>query len=156
MTCIAPPRRSERGVTLPEILIVLAIIGLFLVIGLPNVNNYIRAARVRAGNDGIVSDLRLARYIAISNRTTATVTFDASARTWSYTDIHGATVVRTLEMGITFPTLTNTPVTFRSDGSLGTTAPTVVVQGTVTSTLTHQYTITVSSIGKVTSTLARL
>ena len=35
-------RRSERGVTLPEVLVVLAIIGLFVVVTVPALGNYIR------------------------------------------------------------------------------------------------------------------
>ena len=61
-------RAAERGVTLAEILVVLAIMALFIAVGVPALGNYIRASRVRSSNDTIVMDLRAARYIAITNR----------------------------------------------------------------------------------------
>ena len=152
--------RPERGVTLVELLVVVAILGLFMLVALPAIGNYIRAGRVRASNDGIVGDLKAARYIAITNRTTATVTFDQTARTWSYTDIHGRTITRTLELGTSFTTLTATPVTFKSDGSLSTSAATIVIEGRAANksdgtALLHQYTISAASTGRVTSVFLR-
>lgn len=141
----------ERGITLPEILIVLAIIGLFLLVGIPAINNYIKASKVRASNDALTGDLRTVRYIAITNRTTSTLTINQSAKTWTYTDIHGRTVTRTLEQGVSFSSVSGTPVTFQSDGSATTGAATIVLQGTVTPTVTHTFTISISTVGRVTS-----
>jgi len=148
-------RKAEGGVTLPEMLIVMAIMGLLMLIAIPSVSNYIRAAKVRVSNDGIVGDLRVARYIAITNRTTSTVTFDSTGKSWSYTDIHGRAVTRRLEPGISFATLTNVPVTFKADGSLSTSPATIRIESMVTGSVRHEFTITVNSVGKVSSTFVR-
>ena len=148
--------RSERGVTLPELLIVVAIIGLFALIAIPAIGNYIKAARVRASNDALVADLRLARYIAITNRTTNTVTFNQAGASYQFTDIHGATVTRKLEQFVSITSLTSTPIGFKSDGSLSTSAATVVIQGTVTPTVSYQFTISVSTVGRVSSVFAKV
>ncbi len=68
----------REGSPSPSSLVVVAIIGLFVLVTIPAMGNYIRAARVRASNDGIVADLRAVRYIAITNRTTATLNLRSS------------------------------------------------------------------------------
>jgi type IV fimbrial biogenesis protein FimU len=161
LTPIIRPRRESlrgqaRGVTLPELLIVVAIIGLFALLAIPAIGNYIRAARVRASNDALVADIRLVRYIAITNRTTTTITIDQSAGSYSYTDIHGRTVTRKLEQWVSFTSVTNSPISFRSDGSLSTNPATVVIQAMVTPTITYQFTIAVNSTGRVTSALLKV
>ena len=148
--------KNQRGVTLPEMLVVLAIIGMFVVVTLPALGNYIRASRVRVSNDVLMEDLRAARYIAITNHTTDSVTFDQAAGTYRYTDIRGALVVRRLESGVSFSSLTNTPITFTSDGSLSTSAPTIVILGTVMSGTSHQYTISVTTVGRSSSVFAKV
>ena len=146
--------RSERGVTLAELVAVVAIDGLFAAVAIPEMGSYIRAARVRSGNDGLVNDLRAARYIAVTNRTSETLTFNAGAGTYSYPDIRGNTVTRTLDTGVTM-TVTNGPVTFGADGGISTSPPTIVVTGRYNSSLTDTYTITVNATGKVTSAFVR-
>ena len=148
-----PGPNRYRGVTLPEILIVLAIMGLFILVAIPAVNNYIRASKVRTSNDVLLEDLRAARYVAITNRISSAVTIDQSAKTWQYTDIHGRSITRALESGVSFSSVTGSPVTFQSDGSAST-AATIVIQGTV-STLTHQFTISVTTVGRVSSVFTR-
>ena len=146
----------QRGVTLPEVLVVLAIIGMFVLVTLPAMGNYIRASRVRVSNDVLMEDLRAARYIAITNHTTNSVTFDQAAGTYRYTDIRGALVVRRLEFGASFSSLTNTPITFTSDGSVSTGAATIVILGTVMSGTSHQYTISVTTVGRSSSVFAKV
>ena len=147
---------SERGVTLPEVMVVLAIIGLFVVVTVPALGNYIRASRVRVSNDVLIEDLRAARYIAITNHTTNSVTFDQAAGTYRYNDIRGATVVRRLEFGASITSLTNTPITFTADGSVSTGTATIVIRGNVMSGVNHQFTISVTSVGRASSVFAKV
>jgi Tfp pilus assembly protein FimT len=155
---------AEGGVTITELLVVVAIIGLFVLVTIPAMGNYIRAARVRASNDGLVADLRAIRYIAITNRTASSLSLNQTARTWSYTDIHGATVTRTLEPGVTMPSLKAPPsgsslttltVTFKPDGSLSTPEAEIKIQGTAAQGVTHTWTISVSLTGRVSSVFTR-
>jgi prepilin-type N-terminal cleavage/methylation domain-containing protein len=58
-------RPSRRGFTLIEVLVVLALMGIILLIGLPSLFNYIRRSKVEGSLQGISSLIRLARLEAI-------------------------------------------------------------------------------------------
>ena len=148
-------RRRERGFSLAELLVVIAIIGLFCLVAIPAIGNYIRAGRVRAANDLLMTDLRAVRYIAITNHASGSLTIDGTAGTWTYSDIHGTTVSRTLENGVRF-TSGSATITFASDGTASTGATTIVIQGNVLPSVDHQFTISISTVGRMTSAFARV
>jgi len=147
-------RSSERGVTLPEMLTVLATIGLLVAVAVPALGNFLEAGKVRSSNDMVIADLRAARYIAITKRISNTVSFDVAARAYSYQDIRGNTVLRWLEPGVSLA-VTNGPVIFGTGGDISTSPPTIVISGAVGSTFTDQYTISVSASGRTTSVFTR-
>jgi prepilin-type N-terminal cleavage/methylation domain-containing protein len=60
----------DRGFSLPEVLIVLAIIGLAVAISVPLVSEMVNQARIRTAADQFSVDLRAARMIAVSKRAT--------------------------------------------------------------------------------------
>src|SRR5262245_5134611 len=150
-----PTRRHERGFSLAELLVVIAIIGLFCLVAIPAIGNYIRAGRVRAANDLLMGDLRAVRYIAITNHASGSPTIAGTAGPWSYTDIHGRTVSRVVDPGVRF-TSGNATVTFGSDGTATSGATTIVIQGNVLPSVDHQYSISITTVGRMTSAFARV
>jgi len=146
--------RSETGFSLAEMLVVIAILGLFCLIAIPAVGNYIRAARVRTANDLMMGDLRAVRYIAITNRVDSTLTIDTAGGTWNYADIHGTTVTRALEPGVTFQTGTPASVTFKPDGTTTAGGSSIVIRGNVTN-VNHTFTISITTVGRLSSVLVK-
>jgi len=155
-------RRGDAGFSLAELLVVVAIIGLFCLVAIPSVGNYIRAGKVRAGNDTLMGDLRAVRYIAITNHAAGSLTISLNTTTgiwsWTYSDIHGNSVNRTLEKNVRFttPSTGSTTVTFASDGTVSTGATTLVIRGNVLTNVDHQYTISVTTIGRLSSAFAKV
>jgi type IV fimbrial biogenesis protein FimT len=65
----ATPMR-ERGFTLIEAMITLAVLSLLLMIGLPGMNTWLQNSQLRASAEGIQSGLQLARAEALRRNTT--------------------------------------------------------------------------------------
>lgn len=156
MRLIAPGRAGNRasGVTLVEMLVVLAIIGFFLLISIPAIANYIRAAKVRTAVDTFAQDMATARTVAVTTRQTRTVTLASAVPTtgYSYVDVRGRTISRTMPDGVTIDTATNFPVVFTSLGGLSGSPATCTVRGRITPSKSHLYTLSVALTGKVDKT----
>ncbi|WP_255408635.1 GspH/FimT family pseudopilin [Chitinimonas sp. BJB300] len=65
--------RKQVGVTMVELVIVMAIIGLLAAIAVPNIMEFIKTSRVSAQTDALVNTFALARLKAISDRKVITV-----------------------------------------------------------------------------------
>ena len=63
-------RRSERGVTLPELLVVLAIIGLFALITIPAFRDFLNAFAVKTAAMQVRDVSRLSRQMAVARKST--------------------------------------------------------------------------------------
>ena len=143
--------RSQHGVTLPEMLVVLAIAGMFLLIAVPAGINYVRSARIRTAADVFVKDLQASRYVAVTMRQPRTVSLGSTppAASYQFIDVKGNTHVVDLPVGVTVETATNFPVTFTVLGALQGAPATATVMGRLTPTRSHVYTVTVGATGKV-------
>lgn len=67
---------SQRGFTLIEALVVVAILGVILLLGLPSLFNYIRRAKVEGTIQGVANLMRLARFEAIKEGVPVVVRLD--------------------------------------------------------------------------------
>ena len=86
---------AERGFTLPELLIVVTVLGLLLTAGLPQLADFIRNQRVKTASFDLFSTLVHARSEAIARNTQVTVTPTGGAWVNGWTvNGPGGTVIR--------------------------------------------------------------
>jgi len=140
--------RAQRGFSLPELLVVLAIIGAIVVISIPLVNEQIRIAELRAVSGELAVHLRAARMLAVTTHQDVAVTVSADpTNEITYPDSNGQT--RTLKMPGKVKILTGSTVsiTFHSDGSSG--ASSTVTTESAVSTATERWIMTVNTVGMV-------
>ena len=76
-------RRSVRGVTLLELLIVLVLMGLIAAMTIPIFGNGVSTTELKSAAREVATGLRLARSQAIAQRTESVLMFDVAARAFS-------------------------------------------------------------------------
>lgn len=143
-----PRRTTAAGFSLPELLVVIAIIGLAVAIAVPLVAEQVRQADCRGAADLLVADLKAARMCAIAKRPAGGLVFAVFAdpiNAYEYTDGRGRLRRVELPSGVRIVSST-TPLTFRTDGSLASTA-TTVLEATLTGGTLDRWTITTSVLG---------
>ena len=148
--------RTQRGFSLPELLVVLAIIGAIVAMSIPLVNEQIRIAELRAVSDQMAVHLRAARMLAVTTHNNVDVTISVDpTNTLSYPDSNGQT--RTIKMpGLVKIKSGSTPsITFKSDGSIAGTSSTITTESAV-STATERWILTVSTVGMVSVSHVRI
>ena len=138
--------RREAGFSLPEMLAVLALIGISIAIAIPLINEQVRIAEIRGCADQAGLDMRAARMIAVSKRKTIVMTINADpVNSYSYERTDGSTRTITMPSRVKITSGSSATVTFKSDGSTAA-AGTVIFQSQV-STQTEQWTMTVNTLG---------
>jgi len=139
---------KSRGFSLPELLVVLALIGIIAAMGVPFVNEQIRIAEVRSAADELGVHLRAARMIAVSHRKDIVVTVTADpGNTMSYEGTEGITRTITMPARVKIKSGSTATITFRSDGS--SLASSTVTAESAVSDKTERWTLTVSTVGLV-------
>lgn len=87
LSCHNDPRRL-RGFSLVEMLVVILILAILATFALPLVGTNVHE-RLDAASEVLVSDLELARSLAVSNASSYRVTFDTTAFTYSLKHVGG-------------------------------------------------------------------
>lgn len=142
--------KNAKGITLTELLTVLAIASLIILVALPSLGEWIRRARVRSATDIFSVDCRAARYNAVANRTSRDINIQLNPiNTYSYFDSAGKPIEVEMPVGVRIVSTTSNPITFTRTGGVSGGAKSVVIECDVASDLKHRYTINISAIGKI-------
>lgn len=70
--------KNKTGFTLIELMIVIALIGIITAVAAPSFVSYMRTKGVNYAADSLFADLHSAKSLAIKERVTATINFDAA------------------------------------------------------------------------------
>ena len=109
-------KMNKRGVTLIELVVVMAIIAIGAMLLVPNMGPWIQSYRLRTATRDITSTLRTAQMKAVSNNMEHRVSFDPVARTYILQRNSGGWVdegsAQTLPTGISIATNFGNTLTF--------------------------------------------
>ena len=146
---------GQPGFTLPELLIVLAIAGLALVIAVPLAAEQIRTVQSHAAAGQLATDIRAARMIAVSKRSTVTLQVDVDpTNAYQYTDAHGR--VRRIALPKQIRIVSSSPpISFGANGALAA-AATTVLEASVSGGVIDRFTVATSLLGVPTVTHQRV
>ena len=161
------PGGHAAGMTLPELLIVIAIVGIIAVVAIPNFNTFWRSYKASTAIDEMISDMRLARQLAVTRREIHTMAPLADpANSWTLTNTVTSTVERDGDMpeGVTI-SVAPTAFSFNPNGAC--TNPTtyagttpngqfVQVDAVISASRTDRYTIEISPVGRAKTTRVSL
>ena len=141
-------KHAEAGFTIAELLVVLALVGIVVAIGIPLVNEQVRIAEVRSAADQLAVHLRAARMIAVSHHKDIVVTVSADPiNELSYEGTNGETKTITMPGRVKITTGSTATITFHSDGSCG--ASSTVTTESAVSNATERWTLTVNTVGLI-------
>jgi len=125
----------QRGVTLPEVVVVVAIVAMAVLVAVPTTTDAIRGARLRSATRSLEATFRAARIVAVTQRRDMIVevrsgpappaTPGATENQYSFTDLRDLPRLERMPAGIRIVSSTN-PIVFRRNGTLDTEAVTVL------------------------------
>ena len=112
----------ERGVTITELMIVVAIMGGLTAVATPSLSRWLTSIRMESATREIASTLQLARVKAITQNTSTRIKFDTTANTYQMQQRNAADLTtwnnvdeaQKLPAGVRFVSVTGNPVTFQS------------------------------------------
>jgi prepilin-type N-terminal cleavage/methylation domain-containing protein len=138
----------ERGFSIGEMLVVIALIGITVALAIPLVNEQVRVANIRGAADQMATHLRAARMIAVSHRKDITVTVNIDpTNSYSYENTTGTMMTYSMPSQVVIKSGSSTSITFHSDGSAAA-ASTVTAESTVANAI-ERWTLSVNALGLV-------
>lgn len=144
-------RSRERGITLTELLIVLAVVAIIILVVVPAFVEWMRAYRVRTAAHQVQAELRLARNVAVALNSSVSVRFRRGEALW--TDAQGRERRFTLPPGVAIANLLDPVdgdmITFLNNGRVADAGRTLLIDGWVHDDVHHQYTVSLTAAGKV-------
>ncbi len=159
-------RHSEAGISLQEILIALAILGIITIVAVPNFNAYLKVLKGQTEVNEMVGAMNLGRQLAVTTRDIHEFEVQANpANTWQLRNTVTSEVVQSgdLTAGVTAEVVSL--FTFDSSGAcvnpttyVGTTPQTqyVQVQALIQGSTVDRYTLEVAPTGRIKSTRERV
>lgn len=123
-------RRDNSGFSLIELLVVIALIGLVVVVGYPNMMEWLDRYQVRGAASELASSIQLQRMRAVAQNTEFSIAFNADAGSYSLyqgdpdTGTMLDVIARALPIGVSFSGnddpigVANDVILFHPDGSL--------------------------------------
>jgi type II secretion system protein H len=99
--CRFKPRRARKGFSLPELLIVVVILGIVASIATPAISKTIRHQRVNRAAAIVAADLQNVFAMAGRQRAPVHLVADASHKSYSFSDRKSGTVFQTRNLGST-------------------------------------------------------
>ena len=147
-------RRNQGGFSIVEMLLVLAIMGIFITFAGPAFTQAYRAYRVRSTAQELTLALRAARQVAVSTRAASSLVVDTANRNYRWTDAKGRIRTWVLPNGVDFVTVNPATITFATNGTVATGSATLALQGTVAAGRADRWTLDLNTVGRVTSTFS--
>lgn len=142
-------RAGERGFSISELLVVVAIIGIAVAIGIPLAAEQVRQAKIRGAADQLAMDLRAARMIAVSTRVASPglpfTIMEEPDNYYEYDDNKGNTRHIDMPDGVRITSSTS-PILFQLNGSV-TAEGTTVLEINLTDGVLERWTITTNILG---------
>ena len=119
-------RSGQRGITLPELLVVVSVIGMAIAVAVPLVSGAIVSAQLRTGTDQFRVSLQAARMIAVSRQGPVEVRVSVHPdNRYEYEDSQGRTRVSRIPPGICIQAATSGTIVFEANGSIDAAATTI-------------------------------
>jgi prepilin-type N-terminal cleavage/methylation domain-containing protein len=151
---------TAEGFSLSELLVVIALMGLFILFGGPAMADAYRAYKVRSVADVLATDIRAMRYTAVATRAPRSMTINTQGHAtapnqYTFTNAKGETVTRQIESGVNLEDTSSTAVDFSITGGTGSTATlNILVSMGINSDRGDRYTISVTPTGTVSTSFA--
>jgi prepilin-type N-terminal cleavage/methylation domain-containing protein len=150
-------RGTQDGYSLPELLTVIALMGLFILFGGPAMADAFKAYKVKAAADIVATDVRGMRYAAVGQRTPLTMTISSQGsgvnpNTYTFTNAAGQAITRRVESGVNIEDASADTLSFAITGATGSTGTEVVIVSmAINDARGDRYTISVTPSGTVTT-----
>jgi prepilin-type N-terminal cleavage/methylation domain-containing protein len=136
-------KQRERGVTLIEIAVVLAIVGIMALFMAPAIGEWIDNYRIRQAAREISSTLQQAKMQTISTKTTNSVDFNTTNNTYT---LQPEGKVAHVPRGVNIASVTAATVSFSPDGTSTSITNEII---TIDNAKGKQYQVSINAVGRV-------